>query len=282
MRLDKAELSWEWPVQPLMVLALAAALFVTAQPLFCQTGAHIVTDLEVAPDNFDFLLAPNGDLYAIKKRNTTQHKTEVHVLTAASGYMHRGLEVATALEEASDRFQCLLGPEKDIYAVKTRNTTSDKTEVHTLSALTNYSSFGVTTCAEGPDGGCGVLHKDITRQCCPPNQHPEFSCASCGPAILVNSCLKPTSSCQLGPPVTQPPHSVISSPPNPSGCGQEPVRNAQPSENCYKRVAPSCWNEVSCGGPHPGLRPSYCYDYYTPVNHYCRRECESSYVVCGR
>src|ERR1019366_10760128 len=102
-------------MRSLFILGLVAALLTAGQSLLCQTSFHIVTDLEIAPDNFDFLLAQNHDLYAIKKKNTTKGKTEVHVLTAASNYAQRSLDVVTALEEAPDNFDFLLAQNHDLY-----------------------------------------------------------------------------------------------------------------------------------------------------------------------
>ena len=116
----------------------------TAASNYSKRGLEVATDLEEAPDNFDFQLASNGDLYAIKKRNTAKQKTEVHVLTAASNYSKRATEVVTALDENPESFRFLLGSNGDLYTVKTQETASRKTEVDVLSVTSNYTQFGVS------------------------------------------------------------------------------------------------------------------------------------------
>ena len=103
------------------------------------------TALEVAPDNFDFALASNLDLFAIKKRNTGTNTTEVHVLSAASKYKQFSLQTGTALEVAPDDFDFALAPNRDLFVIKKRNTGTNTTEVHVLSAALEYKQFSLHT-----------------------------------------------------------------------------------------------------------------------------------------
>jgi len=103
---------------------------------------------EVGSDNrFVFLMAPNRDIYAILKNATGSHTTEVHVLTAASNYQVCGLRTGTALEEvgSDNRFVFLMAPNRDIYAILKNATGSHTTEVHVLTAASNYQVCGLRT-----------------------------------------------------------------------------------------------------------------------------------------
>jgi V8-like Glu-specific endopeptidase len=106
-----------------------------------QTG----TALHETPSDFEFLVAGNGDLFAIKKRNTGSSSTEVHVLSAASDYRSFSLQTGTALHETGDEFEFALARNGDLFAIKKRNTGSSSTEVHVLSAASDYRSFSLQT-----------------------------------------------------------------------------------------------------------------------------------------
>ncbi len=106
-----------------------------------QTG----TALGETGDEFEFALAPNRDLVAIKKSATGTHSTEVHVLSAESGYRQFSLQTGTALEESGDGFTFLLNDARDLVAIKKRNTGSQSTEVHILSAASGYQEFSLHT-----------------------------------------------------------------------------------------------------------------------------------------
>src|SRR2546430_1785807 len=103
------------------------------------------TSLQETGDEFTFLLAPNRDLVAVKQRNTGSHSTEVHVLSAGSTYRQFSLQTGTILAETGNEFSFLLAPNRDLIAVKQRNTDSHSTEVHVLSAASTYRQFSLQT-----------------------------------------------------------------------------------------------------------------------------------------
>ena len=107
------------------------------QSFILQTG----TALHETPADFEFALAPNRDLYAIKKRGTGTNSTEVHVLSAASNYQSFSLQTGTALHETDSTFQFALANSCDLYAIKKSNTGTNTTEVHVLSFSSNYQQF---------------------------------------------------------------------------------------------------------------------------------------------
>ena len=104
-----------------------------------QTG----TALHETGDDFEFEVAGNGDLYAIKKYGTGSGKTEVHILSADSSYQQFTFHGATALHETDKTFTFLRTSLGSIYAIKKSATGTGSTEVHHLSPLTNYTTFGM-------------------------------------------------------------------------------------------------------------------------------------------
>lgn len=88
-----------------------------------------------------------GDLVGIRHSTTGSGKTEVHVLSRASGYQGFLVHMATPLGTTSDnRFAFALGDHDadgvpDVYAVAMNGTASGRTEVHVLSGATNFSQW---------------------------------------------------------------------------------------------------------------------------------------------
>jgi hypothetical protein len=117
-----------------------------------QTG----TALHETDDSFDFVIAPNRDVFAVKKRNTGTHSTEVHILSASSNYQNYSLQTGTALHETDDSFDFILADNRDLYAIKKGGTGTHSTEIHILSASSNYGKFGITpNLTENSDSGDG-------------------------------------------------------------------------------------------------------------------------------
>jgi hypothetical protein len=106
---------------------------------------HTGTALHETGANFDFVLAGNRDLFAIKKSNTGTNSTEVHVLSAASGYRQFSLHTGTALHETGANFDFGLAGNRDLFAIKKSNTGTGSTEVHVLSAASGYRQFSLQT-----------------------------------------------------------------------------------------------------------------------------------------
>ena len=120
-------------IQPDQVLGRGRinALHTLQNMLFkLQTG----TVLQETGDNFEFALAPNRDIFAIKKRGTGTNSTEVHVLSAAQNYQAFSLQTGTPLYESGSNFQFLLAPNRDLFVIKKDRTGSNSTEIHILSA----------------------------------------------------------------------------------------------------------------------------------------------------
>ncbi len=103
-------------------------------------------ELETGTDNaYEFQLAPNRNLYIIEKHATGSHHTEVHVLTAASNYTAFSMHQPTAeLETGTDSsYVFLLASNLDLFIIEKHATGSHHTEVHVLTAASNYTAFSM-------------------------------------------------------------------------------------------------------------------------------------------
>ena len=110
-----------------------------------QFSLETGTALGPTDDTFAFAVAENRDVFAIKKSGTGTGTTEVHVLSAASGYSQFSLETGTALGPTDDTFAFALAPNRDVVAIKKSGTGTGTTEVHVLSAASGYSQFSLET-----------------------------------------------------------------------------------------------------------------------------------------
>jgi hypothetical protein len=99
------------------------------------------TALPQTGDNWKFLVANNGDVFAIKKNNTETRSTEVYILSGASNYQQISFQGGTALHETDATWDFALGLNRDIYAIKKSNTASGYTELHILNAVSRYRGF---------------------------------------------------------------------------------------------------------------------------------------------
>lgn len=117
----------------------------TADSNYKKFGLHTTTALNETGNNFEFAVADNRDLFAIKKSETGTNSTEVHVLSAASNYKKFGLQTGTALHPTDNSFNFALAANRDLYAVKKRGTGTKSTEVHVLSAASGYKNFATQT-----------------------------------------------------------------------------------------------------------------------------------------
>jgi len=107
------------------------------QDFLLQTG----TALHETDETFDFVLAPNRDLFCIKKSRTGTGSTELHVLSAAGDYQEFVLQTGTGLHETDETFDFVLAPNRDLVAIKKSGTGTGTTEVHILTAASKYQRF---------------------------------------------------------------------------------------------------------------------------------------------
>ncbi len=111
------------------------------QKFILQTG----TPLHETDANFEFLLAKNLDIFAIKKSNTGTKSTEIAILSAASKYQSFILQTGTPLHETGENFQFLLTENRDLMGIKKNQTGTGSTEICILSAKDNYQKFSLQT-----------------------------------------------------------------------------------------------------------------------------------------
>jgi len=93
----------------------------------------------VADDSTEFLMGPDSDLFIVKKN--AARRTELHILTKNSNYQNYSLQVETLLGSTGDNFTFLLAPNKDLIAIKKYATGTGTTEVHVISAASNYQNY---------------------------------------------------------------------------------------------------------------------------------------------
>jgi hypothetical protein len=105
---------------------------------------HTGTALSQLGTNATFALAPgSNDLFVILQSNTVSRTTEVHVLSAASNYQQFSVHAATALLETDADWTFAVAANRDVFAIKKANTVSGMTEVHVLSAASDYRQFSL-------------------------------------------------------------------------------------------------------------------------------------------
>lgn len=125
---------------------------------------HAASALHPTDGNWDFAIAPNRDLFAVKK-NGGSGTTEIHVLSAASDYSELSLQAATALHPTDANWDFLVAGNRDVVAVKKRGGDSGMTEVHVLSAGDDYASFNLhaRTALHETDGtwNFGINRRDV-------------------------------------------------------------------------------------------------------------------------
>jgi len=109
------------------------------QQFTLQTG----TCLHPTDGNWAFALASNRDLFAIKKQGSAT--TELHVLSASSNYQQFSLQTGTALHPTDGNWEFALAPNRDLVAVKKQGGGTNATEIHILSASSNYQQFSLQT-----------------------------------------------------------------------------------------------------------------------------------------
>jgi hypothetical protein len=108
-----------------------------------QTG----TALGYTDDNWAFAMNANGDLVGILKGPLTgSGTTELHILSAASNYQSFVLQTGTALQYTDDNWAFSMdGNDNLVGILKGPVTGSGTTEVHTLSAASNYQTWVLQT-----------------------------------------------------------------------------------------------------------------------------------------
>ncbi|MGM9489603.1 trypsin-like serine peptidase [Ideonella sp. YS5] len=124
------------------------ALWTTVHPAptapYQAFGLQTGTVLHPTDPTFEFGVATNGDVFAIKKSGTQSGTTEIHVLSAASRYQQFSLQTRTALHPTDQTFEFGVAANRDVFAIK-KSGASGTTEIHVLSAASGYQQFSLQT-----------------------------------------------------------------------------------------------------------------------------------------
>jgi hypothetical protein len=122
---------------------------------FQKSILKTATALYNRDDTFDFLVADwnndgRPDLVAIQKANTTTNSTEVHILSGASSFQEFILHKGTGLGNTDETFKFAMADwngdgRLDLVAIKKSRTGTNSTEVHILSAASNFQNFILQT-----------------------------------------------------------------------------------------------------------------------------------------
>jgi len=119
----------------------------TASSNYKTYDLQTATALQITDGNWDFVMDSKDNLLAILKGpNTGSGKTEVHRLSASSNYQKFDLQTGTGLGLSSKEDWAFTMDSKDrLVCVKKGPTGSRKTEVHRLTASSNYKTFDLHT-----------------------------------------------------------------------------------------------------------------------------------------
>jgi hypothetical protein len=106
-----------------------------------QEMVSVALNIGYTDDSWTFLKNRNNDLIGVKKWATGSGKTEVHILSAASNYQTYTTQIPTAQHMLDSNWDVEGDADGNLYMIRKWGGASGKTEVHTLSAASNYQSF---------------------------------------------------------------------------------------------------------------------------------------------
>lgn len=113
----------------------------TAASNYTQFGLNVATPLSYSGAETDFTILPNNDLLMVLKYGTGSGMAEVHRLSASTNYTQFNLQTATIQSPIGAEADFTTMPNGDLMMVKRWATGSNSTEVHIMSAASNYSQF---------------------------------------------------------------------------------------------------------------------------------------------
>ncbi len=125
----------------------------SAESKYQTFSLHAVSGLDHTDHNWQFAMAPNRDLFCILQRGGS-NKTEVHVLSAASNYGDFITHTATVWPVSGAECDFSIDGERNLVICKKWNTGTSSTEVHILTAESNYQTYAVQTGTAMPETDC--------------------------------------------------------------------------------------------------------------------------------
>lgn len=125
----------------------------SAESQYQKRSLDVATGLDKTDHNWQFAMAPNRDLFCILQQGGS-NKTEVHVLSAASNYADFIVHTATAFPVSGANCDFSIDGERNLVACLKWNTGSSSTEVHILTAASNYQTYALQTGTAMPETDC--------------------------------------------------------------------------------------------------------------------------------
>lgn len=122
----------------------------SAESQYQKRSLDVATGLDKTDHNWQFAMAPNRDLFCILQQGGS-NKTEVHVLSAASHYSEFILHTATAFPICGANCDFSIDGERNLVACLKWGTKSTSTEVHILTAASNYQTYALQTGTAMPE-----------------------------------------------------------------------------------------------------------------------------------
>lgn len=110
---------------------------------YAKFALQIGTALEEADQSYQFVMDGARNLVMVRTQHSGSGNTEVHILTAVSNYQSFSTHAITPLGPCGNEWAFAMNHNGDLYAIKQRGTETGTTEVHILSADSNYRSFAL-------------------------------------------------------------------------------------------------------------------------------------------
>jgi len=115
----------------------------TASSNYQSFDMHVATALGTSNHNSQFMFDQNNNLVMILK-NGASNTTEFHRLTASSNYQTFDMHIATGLGKSDYNSQFILDKNNNLVMIL-KNGASNTTELHRLTASSNYQTFDIHT-----------------------------------------------------------------------------------------------------------------------------------------
>jgi len=111
----------------------------TAASGYQHFSSHFSTALHAVGANWELMIGPNEDLYALTRRGESG-MTEIHVMRSENQYSKLAFQMATVLHSTDNNWSFAVSPNRDLVCTLHRGA-SAMTEFHILNAETGYQSF---------------------------------------------------------------------------------------------------------------------------------------------
>jgi len=118
----------------------------TAASNYKKFDLQTATALHLTDKHWDFVMDSKDNLVCILKGPSTgSKKTEVHRLSAASNYLQFDLQTGTGLGYTGENWAFTMDSKDNLVGILKGPSGAGKTEMHRLSAASNYQTFNLQT-----------------------------------------------------------------------------------------------------------------------------------------